>query len=495
MRVVPECTGVVYRSSDLDLHPLEGLADIFDIFLPTPMSSVSNIPIPVLGRILTLVGSCKSALVCVAFRDIVYEHFPAILIAQFQCKAQYALSRALDCRKYAVATDICRLQATPTRPQGPSRCLVVVCYHRRVPPGDMVYADMVYAMAEILLSQPACDPNFSDGFPLLRAAELPDTRVLSLLLRQPSVKASVCGSLALQIAARMNNTEAVRLLLTSSSSPATADSDPRVLHSAVRHGNALMVAMLLSAPTNPARADANQSSALEVAADFGRSAIVSLLMSTPQHAARADANNGAALMSAAAKGHAEVVELLMNAPQHAAYANTGGGSALGYAASSGHANVVDLLLSAPTNRAIADSVYGHLALAWAALHGHFDVVQKLLYFPQDPAPRSCLDGNALLNASQKGHINIVRLLLGAPKPMEPCGTEAVTLAAENGHEEVVRMLLMGDGVVGGGAWDLDGRLIRAQTKALRHGHKRIAAMLLAYSKGIVPRLLRSSRSD
>ena len=69
--------------------------------------------------------------------------------------------------------------------------------------------------------------------------------------------------------------------------------------------------------------------------------------------------------------------------------------------------------------------------------GHFDVVKKLL--PRvDPSDVN----DAIRWASENGHFEVVRLLLSDPR-VDPAddNNEAIRLASRNGHFEVVRLLL------------------------------------------------------
>jgi ankyrin repeat protein len=76
------------------------------------------------------------------------------------------------------------------------------------------------------------------------------------------------------------------------------------------------------------------------------------------------------------------------------------------------------------------------ALRYAALHGHLEVV-KLLLPLSDP---EAYNSEALRSAAQNGHLEVVKLLLPVSDP-KACNSYALRLAARNGHLEVVKLLL------------------------------------------------------
>lgn len=97
----------------------------------------------------------------------------------------------------------------------------------------------------------------------------------------------------------------------------------------------------------------------------------------------------------------------------------------------------------PNNRMLS----GATALYDAAYHGFVEVVEELLRAKAHPAQPMCRDdgsfGVALDTASQNGHPDTVRVLLGLG--LEACGGEkrgrdALSMAAQEGHVEIIAML-------------------------------------------------------
>lgn len=442
------------------------------------MVSFSDLPNEILTHIVVFAGSCDVALVCKPLRDRVAANLHQILATRFSGRLDYTLKLALENRRYILATEICEAMTSPFQI---SRGLLQVSLKG------------TSAMAAILLAKEGCSPSYENGMPLMNAAAVGNTGVLSLLLSQPGVRADVRDSRALHNAVLGDNIEATHILLTASPPAAANGQHGGILDQAVRHRNHVMVELLLSAQV-PALADYGDSRALVSASDIGAVRVVDLLMNTPQHAARADCNNGGAIIAASRRGHSGIVERLLNAPQNAARADSRDGFALVVAAEKGHDQVVELLLSAPENAVCADSEAGERAFLAAAKNGHSSVVEKLLYQPSHPTPRDTYKGLVLEEASARGYTDVVRLILQAPRPhgffFRPTGynpfygNKSVYKAAKNGHIEVVRLLLCSD-VVG----DLDTGA--AMAIASDNGHNLIASVIREFGRGNAPRLLGS----
>lgn len=118
---------------------------------------------------------------------------------------------------------------------------------------------------------------------------------------------------------------------------------------------------------------------------------------------------------------------------------------------SSDAYVVSLMMVLP-HRAAGQSSCGRTALMLACLAGHEDAVA---YLVEQNARADVADKErctALMAASSKGHLGIVRLLLGSRSHgvnmTDAQGRSAVYHAAVNGHPEVVRALI----VQGGACW-------------------------------------------
>jgi Ankyrin repeats (3 copies) len=81
----------------------------------------------------------------------------------------------------------------------------------------------------------------------------------------------------------------------------------------------------------------------------------------------------------------------------------------------------------------------------AAANGHFDVACVLLLHGADPKACNANDQTALHLASERGHLEVLNLLLFDPEAdpdrRADCGFTALHMAARNGHATVVRRLL------------------------------------------------------
>jgi serine/threonine-protein phosphatase 6 regulatory ankyrin repeat subunit B len=130
--------------------------------------------------------------------------------------------------------------------------------------------------------------------------------------------------------------------------------------------------------------------------------------------------------------------------------------------------------------------YGRNALLAAATEGTQEVVELLLAHDPGlldlPGPE---DRTPLIEAAQSGHVPLVALLLarGAdPRGRMEEGGRALDCAAEDGHQEVVELLLTHDPSL----LDLPGEEERtALCAAARHGHPELVRMLLL--RGADPR--------
>ena len=81
-------------------------------------------------------------------------------------------------------------------------------------------------------------------------------------------------------------------------------------------------------------------------------------------------------------------------------------------------------------------INNNYALRWAAENGHLEIV-KLLIPVSDPKAGGSY---ALQLAATKGHLEIVKLLIPVSDP-KAGGSYALRLAAENGHLEIVKLLI------------------------------------------------------
>jgi uncharacterized protein len=161
------------------------------------------------------------------------------------------------------------------------------------------------------------------------------------------------------------------------------------------------------------------------------------------------AAQGDDLIRAASAGDLTRVKALIDANINVNAADRFRNTALIMASLNGHLDVVHALLGAKAN-VNAANVNGATALTVAALDGHADIVQALLSAGADVNARlSNMSvsqdnrGTPLMFAAMLGHVDVVRVLLAAGADVHAVnagGDTASSLAAENGHQDIVQLL-------------------------------------------------------
>lgn len=185
-----------------------------------------------------------------------------------------------------------------------------------------------------------------------------------------------------------------------------------------------------------ARGDACESVALSRAAAWGILETVRMLL-----AAGADPNQGwgkDALWSAAKNGHTQVVqELLQTGRVLDVNGKSDYDSPLFLAAKHGHLDIVRLLIA---HGADARRLQDDLFLLCCITRPRADIIAELLNAGVSPNGRR---GSALIMAAENGHVDVVRVLLehGADANVCWCFKSVIGIAHKRGHTEVVRLLL------------------------------------------------------
>ncbi len=153
----------------------------------------------------------------------------------------------------------------------------------------------------------------------------------------------------------------------------------------------------------------------------------------------AGAHPNYALIAAAEHGHEDIVALALDkgaqvdaricpicTPEYFGFF-----PAITYAAMFGHTHIVKMLLDHKANP------HNYRAITYAAGYGHIEVVRLFI------EAKSCFLNEALFEAASSGKKGIVKILLDAGA--NPNGwrdiTNTLVSAAENGHTEVVRLLV------------------------------------------------------
>ena len=180
---------------------------------------------------------------------------------------------------------------------------------------------------------------------------------------------------------------------------------------------------------------------LHVSAYWGLDEILALFLEKGIDVNSQDSYGATALQIAAKHGHESVVRLLLKNEASINIVNKNGETALYWAARVGHQNVVKSLLLSGANVLTKDNE-GWSALDWAVVGGKTDIVKGLLEHGVDTHS----DGRnaALYLAASEGHEDTLQMLLdnGADvNAKDWLGSTALDWAAPGGHERTVRTLL------------------------------------------------------
>lgn len=152
-----------------------------------------------------------------------------------------------------------------------------------------------------------------------------------------------------------------------------------------------------------------------------------------------DASGNTLLILAARDGNAETVEALLKYRPRIGYRNLAGDSALMLAVLRGHAAVVDVLLAggAPLNHD------GWTPLHYAAFEGRLEILDRLIAAGAQIDALAPNKSDALMLAARNGHIAVVRRLLSRGVPLDrrnDAGFNAEEWAAANGNSEIAALI-------------------------------------------------------
>ncbi|CAE7728154.1 ANKRD17, partial [Symbiodinium sp. KB8] len=348
---------------------------------------------------------------------------------------------------------------------------------------------------EALLQQPQ-QPDVVDDrgrSPLMRAAAQGNVAVLHLLLQAGHVDVlrvlleagadvnrsiSNNGCTCLMLACQEGHAEALRLLL-----EAGADKDAASSHGitammlASQHGHPDVLRLLLEAGADKdVRAKGYGNTALmvaSVASINGHLEALRLLLEAGAAKDLANKRGFTALMLASQKGDAEVVRLLLSYGADKDFPRKG--AALLEASCHGHTNVVRQLRDTASKDVVDTD--GFSALMWASERGHMDILRLLL---QAGANKDlvCTGGSsALLRACLAGHLEAVRLLLASRARVDLAdvhGCTALHLAAREGDAEILELLLK----AGSEKDSVSNHGLSALMAASRRGHVEVVRLLL-----------------
>ncbi|HKO97555.1 MAG TPA: ankyrin repeat domain-containing protein [Pyrinomonadaceae bacterium] len=186
------------------------------------------------------------------------------------------------------------------------------------------------------------------------------------------------------------------------------------------------------------------STALHVAAERGYQGLCNILLDAGALIDKRSTKGVTALMLASQNGWSNVVTSLVHRGAQLGLKDLDGNAALHYAAKSGHGSIAGSLVR---NGATANLSNNHKlsALHLAAFHGHASVVEELLSFLPMHEYETDPQRPLLPWTVNKGHLNIVRILLDTGAPIDSSspgdGSTALHVAAFKGRPDIVEMLV------------------------------------------------------
>ena len=232
---------------------------------------------------------------------------------------------------------------------------------------------------------------------------------------------------------------------------------------AVADGNLQAVKALLAAGAKPDVQVMNGYTALMWAASKGNLELVKILLAHQADPNAVADGNITVLMLATLSGNADVVKLLLGTHVDYDAQRNDGFTALAIAANAGHIEIVQVLID--VGAALSENGY---EVQQATNHDNRAMLEALL--------RAGANANdALWLAASKGQLEMVQVLLADANlnNQRPGGWTALMFAADNGHCDVVKVLLAADS-----ARELendDGNT--AETIATKRGHHEIAKLI------------------
>ena len=184
---------------------------------------------------------------------------------------------------------------------------------------------------------------------------------------------------------------------------------------------------------------------------------------------------GRTLYMTSLRGHANIVQLLLDKGADINAKGGDHGSALQAASSSGELDVVQLLLAngADVNGPGGEDVN---ALQAAVIGGHPNVIQLLLDHGADVSAPSKKYVNALQAAAYEGRVDMVELLVENGADISSHGRDALLTASDLGHLEIVELLLQLGVVANGEEGEFYDNLVDV---AVAGGHTEVSQFLLA----------------
>jgi len=250
------------------------------------------------------------------------------------------------------------------------------------------------------------------------------------------------GRTGLYLAARRGFSEMVKMLLHYGADISCQTIDgTSALVTASQHGHCEVVEILLHSGADVNTTRGSGASALYLAAQEGHSNVVELLIRNNAMVDLAKTIGATPLYIASQNGHSRVVEVLL---QHNANPNQeriAGTTPLHVATYEGHIKTVEALLSSRDLNVNKRRDNGQSALFIACYHRNTALLSLLLSHPDIE-----IHSSAVLVASQKGHVPVVRQLLDAGMDVDEILQDfdfqtPLNVAIRNSHVDLVEFLI------------------------------------------------------
>ena len=281
-------------------------------------------------------------------------------------------------------------------------------------------------IVKLLLADSRIDPSARSNYCVAYASEKGHLEVVKLLLADPRVDPSDDKNEALIQAARNGHLEVVKLLL----------ADPRdwaLVQSAVGSSSVYRTELAKANSSRPrVNPNAEKNKAIFLASENKHSEVVRLLLK------RCHLSDFLFIHDLLRRDHIQIVKILLEKPLNLDFYLRN--RIFDWASSYGHLEIVKSLLNRSKELSIDPSFDKNSAIRSASEKGHSEVVKLLLADPRvDPSDKH---NDAIRSASEKGHSEVVKLLLADPR-VDPSADKnsAIRSASQNNEYEIVKLLL------------------------------------------------------
>ena len=294
------------------------------------------------------------------------------------------------------------------------------------------------------------------GTPLMYAAGEGRFDVVKYLINHGAdvSKTNVDKETALHYASEYGQLKVAELLLSRGAGIDVEDKwcrTPLMLAAARGHSDILLCLINHGADLNKTKFNVHKRTALHYAIEYGHLKVVELLLSKGAGIDVEDEDGHTPLMLAALRGHSDILLCLINQGDDLNKTNRRKRTALHYASESGNLEVVELLLSKGTGIDVEDEDF-HSPLMLASKYRYFNIVYHLIAAGASVKQLADYDnrnlGKKVLSFGiEYNHIAAANVLI-----TNNVGTEgelyinpprtALMWCAENGHDSLVRLLIL-----------------------------------------------------